>query len=246
MNELMPLIALTSAEHLGAAAVGALVCVGFVAAARRWPGPWRVPAGRALGAGLVLNLLVWQIVIAVGGTWNASSNLLIDVCPVANLVAAAALRTPRPLLVEMTYFWGCAGTIQGVLQPDTRYHFPSYFYLQFYIAHVGPVLAALFLVIGLRLRPRRHAVPRVFAITAVYAFVLAVPADVVTGGNYLFLRNKGTAGTLFDVMGPWPWYLGIAGLLAILLLLALDAPFRVARARERRRESITTVAAGTG
>ena len=58
MNELMPLIALTSAEHLGAAAVGALVCVGFVAATRRWPGPWRLPAGRALGAGLVLNLLV--------------------------------------------------------------------------------------------------------------------------------------------------------------------------------------------
>jgi len=224
-------VALTSTEHLGAAAVGALVSVGLCAAARRWPGPWRVPAGRALGAALLVNIVVWQTVLAAGGTWNASSNLLIDVCPVANIVAAATLWRPLPVLVELTYFWGCAGTIQGVLQPDTRYHFPSYFYFQFYIAHIGPVLAALFLVIGLRLRPRDHAVPRVFAITALYAFVVAVPADVATGGNYLFLRSKGAAGTLFDLMGPWPWYLGIAGMLAIVLLLALDAPFRISRAR---------------
>ena len=135
----------------------------------------RVPAGRALGAALLVNIVVWQTVLAAGGTWNASSNLLIDVCPVANIVAAATLWRPLPVLVELTYFWGCAGTIQGVLQPDTCYHFPSYFCFQFYIAHMGPVLAALFLVIGLRLRSCDHAVPRVFAITALYACVVPVP-----------------------------------------------------------------------
>jgi hypothetical integral membrane protein (TIGR02206 family) len=229
----MPLILLTTPEHLGAAAVGGSLCVVLCAAARWRPGGWRGPLSRALGVLLAGNVIVWQVVLATGGTWHASSDLPIDVCQVANLVAAVALWTRRPLLVELTYGWGCAGAIQGWLQPDTRWHFPGYFYFEFYIAHVGPVLAATFLVVGLGLHPRIHAVPRVFGVTALYTVLVAVPADAVTGGNYLFLRGKGTAGTLFDLMGPWPWYLGGAGVLAVVLLLALDAPFRVSRRRLR-------------
>jgi uncharacterized membrane protein YwaF len=65
----------------------------------------------------------------------------------------------------------------------------------------------------------------VFALTLGFAAVAAL-ADVVSGGNYMFLRNQGGRGTLLDLMGPWPWYIASGIGLGLLFLLLLDAPFR--------------------
>jgi len=225
---------LAQPDRYGAVGVTVLLCVSLCLAARRRPGPWTRVVARSLAVLLVANLVIWEIVTVVGGAWSPTNGLLLDLCPVVSVIGAAALWRPRPLLVELTYFWGCAGSIQGVFQPDRRYDFPNYFYFEFYGDHSGPVLAGLFLVLGLGLAPRRHAVPRVFALTVALACVAAL-ADLLTGGNYLFRRDKGPRGTLLDVLGPWPWYIASAAVVALMLLLVLDAPFRVARVRHRRR-----------
>ena len=31
--------------------------------------------------------------------------------------------------------------------------------------------------------------------------------NLVTGGNYMFLRIKPTTGSLLDYLGPYPWYI---------------------------------------
>lgn len=101
------------------------------------------------------------------------------------------------------------------------------------------VLAALFLVVGLGITPRAHAVPRVFAITATYtAFVGAV--DALSGANYMFLRHPPANWTLLRLLGPWPWYIASATGVAVILLVALDAPFRAGR-RNRLPTKQTTV-----
>jgi len=214
-----------SSEHLGAVAVAALLCAGLCSAARARPGPWTTVAARVMAALLVANLVGWQVVTAAQGRWTVTTGLMLDLCPVSAAVAAAALWTRRPLLVELAYFWGCAGSVQGLITPDTRWHFPNFFYFQFYVIHAGVVVAALFLVIGLGMAPRPHAVRRVFGLTLGFALVCAV-ADVLTGGNYMFLRDQGGGGTLLDVMGPWPWYIATGAALALVLLALLDAPFR--------------------
>jgi len=92
------------------------------------------------------------------------------------------------------------------------------------------VLAALFLVIGLRLQPRAGAVRRVFLITLAFAAVMGL-LDLGTGGNYLYLRQVPTQGSLLSVMGPWPWYIAVGALLTLIVLTVLDAPFRFSRSR---------------
>ncbi|MGH7748686.1 MAG: TIGR02206 family membrane protein, partial [Candidatus Dormibacteria bacterium] len=201
--------------------------------------PWTAVMARVLAAVLVLNLVVWQIVTVAQHQWSATNGLMLDLCPVSAVAGAAALWTRHRLLAELTYFWGCAGSIQGLITPDHRYRFPDYFYFQFYITHAGVVLVALLLVIGFRLGPRAHAVPRVYALTFGFTCLAAV-ADVITGGNYMFLRNQGGRGTLLDVMGPWPWYIGTGMLLALLFLVVLDAPFQIGRLRHRRPAAVAT------
>ena len=235
-------MALARPESYGAALVTAALAAVLCLAARRRRGPWTTIVARLMAIGLVVNLVVWQVVVVRGGTWNASADLMFDLCPLANVVTAVALWTRRPLLVELSYFWTCAGTIQGILQPDPRWTFPTYFWLQFYIDHSGAVVAALFLVVGLGQKPRVHAVPRVFAFTVAFAAMAAV-VDLYSGGNYLFLRDKGPAGTLLDLMGPWPWYIASGAAIALVLLFALDTPFRLARRREGRSVEAAGVAA---
>ena len=217
---------LTAAEHLGALAVIAAATVVLVIAARRRPGPWL----GAFAVVLVVDELSWWVFLIAGGQIGITLPyaLPLQLCDVAIFIAAAALWTRNRLLVEVTYFWGLAGTIQALFTPDLPQHFPSYPYFQYYIAHGGVVAAALALVVGLRLYPRRWAVVQVAAITVAYT-VLVWAVDEVTGANYMYLRAKPPSPTLLDVLGPWPWYILVAGLIALVLFAILDAPFRCRR-----------------
>ena len=71
---------------------------------------------------------------------------------------------------------------------------------------MGIILAALFLVVGMGIRPRPRAVLRVFGITvACTAFVGLV--DAVAGADYMFLRQPPADWTALRLFGPWPWYI---------------------------------------
>ena len=87
------------------------------------------------------------------------------------------------------------------------------------------MVAALVLVIGRRIVPRPGAVWRVFGATLAVA-AAAGTANLLTGGNYMWLREKPDEASLLDVMGPWPWYIVSAAALALLLFTLLAAPFR--------------------
>jgi hypothetical integral membrane protein (TIGR02206 family) len=230
-------------EHVLTLAVIAVVIAVLVVAARRRPGDWRVWAGRVLAIVIVANEISWWVWLALQHTWSFSYALPLHLCDVAAFVAAAALWTRRPLLVELTYFWGLAGTSNSLFTPNISDHFPSYLFLQFYIAHGAIVAAALFLVVGLQISPRRGALTRVIALTLGLAAVDS-EVNLVTGGNYMFLRQAPGAHSLLDLMGPWPWYvIGAAGL-ALVLFAALDLPFVIARRRSSARAARQTSGAG--
>ena len=208
-----------------AVTIGTVICVSLCTACRRWPGPWVSWAGRAISVVLVGDALLFVSVPLVDGRWSVQASLPLALCDVALIVAAIACWWPqRSLAVELTYFWGLAGTLQAVVTPDLSAGFPRLEFFEFVVGHLGIVIAALFLVVGLHLRPRSGSVLRVFAITAAYtAFVGWF--DWLTGSNYMFLAAVPRNGSLLSVLGPWPWYILSAAGVAISLLLILDAPF---------------------
>ncbi len=180
--------------------------------ARRRPGPWCVVAARVIGLLLAADAVSWVVALAVQGTFSARTSLPRPA--LAALVAAAACWWRISLLVELTYFWGLAGTLQAVITPDLNVGFPHLVFFQYMVGHLGIVLAAVFLVVGLRITPRPRAVPRVFTITLAYTALVGL-VDGLTGADYMFLRSPPGNWTLLrsSDLGPgtwsrppgWPW-----------------------------------------
>jgi hypothetical integral membrane protein (TIGR02206 family) len=223
-------VGIFSPEHLVPVALLVVASAGLCTTARRAPGRWTGMVATLIAVAIVVTELSWQPYVLGNHSWSAAFSLPVQLCDVGGFVAAAALLWRQAVLVEIAYFWGLGGTVQAVLTPDLRDHFPSFPYLQFYATHDLVVLAALFLVIGLGLQPRAGAVRRVFVITLAFAAVVGL-LDLVTGGNYLYLRRVPAEGSLLSVMGPWPWYIGVGTLLTLIVLTVLDTPFRFSRSR---------------
>jgi hypothetical integral membrane protein (TIGR02206 family) len=206
-------------------AAGALITVVLCVGARRRAGAWTLAAARLIALVLVVDAATFIISPVVDGTWTVRASLPLDLCDVALLVAAVACWRPDwSLGVELTYFWGMAGTLQAVITPDLSASFPHLAFLEFVVAHLGIVMAALYLVVGLRRYPRPHAVPRIFAITLAYTAVVAL-VDWASGANYMYLAHIPGRTSLLSVLGPWPWYILAAAGVAIVVFVVLDAPF---------------------
>jgi hypothetical integral membrane protein (TIGR02206 family) len=209
-----------SDQHIAALVTLVLGVAVTVWAPRRHPGPWE----RWLALGLAaLIFAAWAgeyVADVVLRTWSVEYTLPLQLTDAVSAVSIAALLTRRQMLVELAYFWSYTASLQAVLTPDLAQRFPSIFYFTYFGYHVGAIVAASFLVFGCRLYPRPGAVWRVFWITLVYAAFVGV-ADVITGGNYMYLRAKPVHNSLLSLMGPWPWYVlgGIALGLALLLLV---------------------------
>jgi hypothetical integral membrane protein (TIGR02206 family) len=181
-----------------------------------------------------VTLVAWTVAyhaVEIGRSYDPEFDLPLHLTDVATLVAAVALWTRSPLAFELTWFWGLTASLQAVLTPalDADEGVPSFYYWHYFVTHSGVVLAALFLAFGLGMTARPGAVRRMFVATLAWAAVAAA-GNAVTGGNYMFLREKPDTASLLDYLGPWPWYILAAALLALGLFALLDLPFSHRRA----------------
>jgi hypothetical integral membrane protein (TIGR02206 family) len=223
-----------SPPHLAALAVMIASIGGSVYAGRRHPGSWSDRLARALA---LLILAAWAgeyLADVIRGTWSTQFTLPLHLTDAVSLAAILALWTRRPLLVELTYFWAFTASLQAVVTPDLGQTFPDVLYFTYFGYHIGAIIAGAFLVHGLKLYPRRGAVARVFATTLTWT-AMAGLADVITGGNYMYLAWKPTHVSLLSVMGPWPWYIAVGAGVALAMLVSVQLVTNVLVRRDQAR-----------
>jgi len=180
-----------------------------------------VPFARSLALLILAGWIGEYVADVVLVTWTVEYSLPLQLTDAASAAAVLALWTRRVILVEIIYFWSLTASLQAILTPDLAQDFPSVFYFTYFTYHIGAVVATCFLVFGCRLYPRIGAAWRVYKVTLGFVVVPAV-ADILTGGNYMYMRTKPEHNSLVSVMGPWPWYIGETAVVAALMFLVLQ------------------------
>ena len=210
-----------SDPHLAALAVLVAATTASVWIGRRHPGGPTDAVAYAL-AGVILAAWAGEYVADVArGTWSARYDLPLQLTDAVSLTAAVALITRRRWLVELAYFWSLTASLQATVTPDLGQNFPSIYYFTYFGYHVGAIAAGCLLVFGCGLYPRPRAAWRAFGATLAVA-AIAGAGDLITGGNYMYLRFKPQHNSLLGPMGPWPWYIAGGALLGLALLLIVQ------------------------
>jgi hypothetical integral membrane protein (TIGR02206 family) len=222
-----------SDEHLAALAVLIATTVASVWMARRHPGRVTDAFARALAVLILAGWIGEYAADVANGIWTVKYDLPLQLTDAVSATAVLALWTRRALLVELVYFWALTASLQATVTPDLAQRFPSVYYFTYFDYHIGAVVAGCLLVFGYGLYPRKRAAWRVFALTLAFAAVSGT-GDLITGGNYMYLRVKPQHNSLLSLMGPWPWYIAETALLGLAMLLALQWLASSVGRRDRR------------
>lgn len=224
-----------SAQHI-AAIVIAIVVFASIAFGRNRLREERSNRFFRLGmAGLLVACeIALQSSYVIEGSWGAGS-LPFQLCSLTLLLSAAALAFRIKQLYSIIYFLGTLGALQALATPNLDEPFPHFRYFHFFIAHIGIIASAVYLMAVERYKPTLRSVFGAWA----WLHVLAVPAAIVnmaTGTtNFMFLAGKPATASLLDLLAPWPWYLLQLELVAILLCLVLYGVSQFAYWMNRRK-----------
>jgi hypothetical integral membrane protein (TIGR02206 family) len=219
-------------SHLTVLGATAAVTAGLVLLARRGGGGERAArtarTARRVAWCLAALLLLDEVAVAAFAAYadlpTLKDHLPFQLCDWVILACAAALLWRHRLAYELAYFWGLSGTLQALLTPDLKEDFPSLHFITFQALHAGVVVAVLYLTLGLGMRPRPRSILRVWVWLQGYVAVTAV-IDWLLDSNYGYLRHKPVQASLYDYLGPWPFYLLSLEALSLVLFLACYAPF---------------------
>jgi hypothetical integral membrane protein (TIGR02206 family) len=167
------------------------------------------------GAGFIYSLF------PAGLAWSVPLHLT----DLATVVTAYALWSQKAWAYALTYYWGLVLSTQALISPAlTGPDFPSWPFLGFWSIHLLVVWAAIYLTWGRGMRPGWRSFRFVVAVTLAWVAVTLV-FNSIAGTDYGFLNRKPTTPSLLDLMGPWPWYLLVAGTLVVIVWAAMTWPW---------------------
>ena len=198
-------------------------------------------AGFVRGAALFLALLLatnlfFQVIYHHTTPARLDGQALpMQLCDWALFATIAALLTRNIYCFELAYFWGLAGTIQGIVTPELKDGFPTWQFFSFFVTHSGIVIAVLFMILAMRLRPQLSSLWRGMIWSEIY-LVSALIVNAITGSNYGFLARKPVGPSLLDYLSSRPLiFIVELNLLAVVFFAALYLPFAVIDWRKRWR-----------
>lgn len=220
-------LSLLGIAHLAILAGVALVGVALALVQRRLQ---RGTKALRLGIGAVLlaETLAWYAYQLVLRQPLFPDHLPLELCDFTLVLDLAVLFTGSEAVFDIAYYLALAGTSMALITPDLWESFPSLATCQFFFAHGLVVASVLYLAGSGQMRPRAGSVGRAMLVLNLWASV-AGGFDARFKTNYMYLLRKPPNASLLNLLGPWPWYIAGAEVLALVLFALLYLPFHRGR-----------------
>lgn len=197
---------LFSVNHIAALGIFVLVSAAiFLNRKKLNDQKWRrIEIGTAFSLILIEGMNhVWM---HINGVWSFGRSLPLELCNIALILCIFLLMTRRKIFFELMFFIAVLGATQAIITPALTYDFPHFRYFRFFYEHIMVVWAALYFTWVKGYYPSFRSLRKLLIFINLLLpiiFFVNNQAD----GNYWFLRHKPESPSLFDLLGPYPWYI---------------------------------------
>jgi len=158
------------------------------------------------------------------GFWDISFTLPLQLCSISLILCLILLVGKSRIIFQIVYFIGITGATMAIMTPELFLGFPHFRYFQFFITHILIVLICLYFLFVHKYRPTGKGF--IYSVLFLnFCAGIAFIVNKVVGGNYMFLANKPTNGSLLDYFGPYPYYILSLEVVALIICSLLLLPF---------------------
>ena len=217
-------LSLFGREHLLILTAVVAAAAACAAAARRPRGPG-LALIRTLAVVLAANELVWYAYRLYLEGWRFPEGLPLALCDVMVWATVAAALGLHVRVVEVAYYGGVGGSAMALATPDLWAPLLSYPTVTFFLSHALVVIVNATLTFGRVVQLDRRSWWRAFGALNGYTVAIGL-FNVAFGTNYMFLCAKPANPSLLDWFGPWPIYVVVSEVVALLVFVALWLPLR--------------------
>lgn len=177
----------------------------------------------------------WSIWDLLPQNFTVEQSIPIHLSDVLRIITAIALICRNTLAIAITYFWGLTLNVQSILTPDLNYLVaPTVEFVSYWLFHGLAFVVPLVFFCGLRYRITWRAYLASFAALVAWAAVAGV-TNALTGANYGYLAYAPAGPSLLDVMGGWPTYLAVEGVVILIVWALMTLPWELTHSRWETR-----------
>jgi hypothetical integral membrane protein (TIGR02206 family) len=212
------------AQHLSALTVFALCMLATVWCIRNFDERQNLLFSRRISIFLVITVVIFSAIKIYFNRFNLLIDLPISLCNLFAVLAPLLFWRPNQRRLEVIYFLVMAGTLQAMLTPDLYVGFPSNEFFKYWIVHGGLVVLVIHNIFAFQMYPRLKGILITFGWLNVYSLAL-YGLNLLMGANYLYLMHKPGNASVLDLLGPWPLYILVGELLAMVFFALFYLPF---------------------
>ena len=170
--------------------------------------------GKTIGFMVLIGYLSWLILEILAGSFSLKLHLPFHLCRTANVLIFVVLFFRSFLAYEIVFFWGLT-VIHAVITPDITQGFPHYHFVRYWLTHQLMIIGIIYATFVYDIRPHKTSIYKSFVALLLF-FLITIPVNLLLDANYFWICGKPPVETVLDYFGPWPWYLVVATLLALI------------------------------
>jgi hypothetical integral membrane protein (TIGR02206 family) len=173
--------------------------------------------------------------------FNIQQDLSLHMCGISLFISSYALWKKNQTAFELSYFWGFAGAMQGLLTPDpSRWPYGDISIFWSFLSHGIIILNVVWLIFVNNMRCRKGSLLNTFLVTNAAVFIIGIINKVLgENTNYWFICEKPGGDNPF-LIGEWPYYLFTFEIAAYFVMLIIYLPMWYVVNRSQKVDLLTT------
>lgn len=208
-----------------------VLCIALILwAGMRIPPAYRDLLTKTIGVVLIGRFLFMQPYQMYLGKWTLQSSLPLHMCGMSAILGGVIMFYRNQWVYEFLYYWGLPGAFHSLLTPEFTLGTQGLFLPEYFLAHGGIILAALYATLVLGMKPRKGSWLTIFLYSQIFVVVIGT-FNYLIDANYMYLCTKPIVENPF-LFGEWPWYIVALEFIGLLHFLLVYLPFGLKYRRE--------------